>query len=253
MSDQPTGPVAYTDGGCVGNPGPGGWGVHVEYPDGRVVELGGGELETTNNRMELRAAIEAARAVASWPAATIIADSQYVLRGITQWIQGWKRKDWVTSTGEPVLNRDLWEELDAVASDRLTWQWAKGHSGVPGNERCDAIASWFSSSVGRLGGSGRADRATTVARRTAAASRPVRASGERAAAPVASKPSAAPRAGQWYISVVDGIPARHEYWGACESRVKGVKGAKFKKVRNSAEEQEAFAKWGVTANDLFGI
>ena len=162
MSERPAGPVAYTDGGCVGNPGPGGWGVHVEYPDGRVVELGGAELQTTNNRMELRAAIEAALAVSGWPSATIIADSQYVLKGITSWIAGWKRKGWKTATGQPVLNQDLWEELDAVATDRLTWEWAKGHSGVPGNERVDAIATWFSTGVGPLSGRRRGVGRTAV-------------------------------------------------------------------------------------------
>src|SRR3954468_18456441 len=150
MADSQDGPLAYTDGACIGNPGPGGWGVHVEYPDGRVVELGGSDLQTTNNRMELRAAIEAARATLGWPAATIVTDSQYVRRGITEWLAGWKRKGWITSTGTPVVNRDIWEELDAVADARLTWEWTRGHSGDPGNERCDEIAGWFSSSVAPL-------------------------------------------------------------------------------------------------------
>ena len=239
MSDRTAGPVAYTDGGCIRNPGPGGWGVHVEFPDGRVIELGGAELQTTNNRMELRAAIEAARAVADWPSATIIADSQYVLKGITQWVAGWKRKNWVTAAGEPVLNRDLWEELDAVATPKLTWEWAKGHSGVPGNERCDQIAGWFSSSVAPLGSSGVRRVPTAAAERA-----------PRKTASSSSRSSAT--AGTSYVSLVDGIPARHSTWGACESRVKGVKGARFKKVRNAAEAQDVFASWGVTAEDLYG-
>jgi ribonuclease HI len=235
MNDRPAVPVAYTDGGCVGNPGPGGWGVHVEYPDGRVIELGGAELQTTNNRMELRAAIEAARAVAGWPAATIIADSQYVLRGITSWVAGWKRKGWKTAAGQPVLNQDLWEELDAVATDRLTWEWAKGHSGVPGNERCDEIASWFAASVRPLDG-----RRLKVAPSAATNGR-------------ASGQSVPAGGGASYISLVDGIPARHGTWGDCEQRVKGVKGARFKKVRSPTEERDVFASWGVTDDDLFGI
>jgi ribonuclease HI len=238
MSERPDGPVAYTDGGCVGNPGPGGWGVHVEYPDGRVIELGGAEYETTNNRMELRAAIEAARAVAGYASATIVADSQYVLRGITEWVPGWKRKQWVTAAGQPVLNRDLWEELDAVATDALTWTWAKGHSGVPGNERCDEIASWFAASVRPLAGTRRRPAVSSSRRATPNGLSPTR----------RGAPS-----GTTYISVVDGIPARHSTWADCEQRVKGVKAARFKKVRGPAEEQEAFAKWGVTPNDLFGI
>jgi ribonuclease HI len=237
MSERPAGPVAYTDGACIGNPGPGGWAVHVEYPGGRVLELAGAELETTNNRMELRAAIEAARATAVWPAATIVTDSQYVLRGITEWLAGWKRQGWRTTTGQPVLNRDLWEELDEVAGGRLTWEWARGHSGVPGNERCDAIASWFAGSVQSLDGPRAAPRAS--ARRGTAAPSP------NSATPGGS--------GVSYVSVVDGIPARHATWAECERRVKGVKSARFKKVRSAAEEQETFSVWGVTPEDLYGI
>jgi ribonuclease HI len=238
MSVRLEGPVAYTDGGCIGNPGPGGWGVHVEYPDGRVIELGGAELQTTNNRMELRAAIEAARAVADWPRATIVADSQYVLRGITEWLAGWKRNGWLTTTGQPVVNRDLWEELDGVSSDCLTWEWAKGHSGVPGNERCDEIASWFAESVRPLD-RGRRISTPGVAPRT-------RRNGT-------SRPRASAPTGASYISLVDGIPARHTTWAECEQRVKGVKAARFKKVRSPAEADEVFASWGVTADDLFGV
>jgi ribonuclease HI len=211
----------------------------VEYPDGRVIEFGGAELQTTNNRMELRAAIEAARAVTGWPAATIVADSQYVLKGITAWVAGWKRKGWKTTAGQPVLNQDLWEELDAVATDRVTWEWAKGHSGVPGNERVDQIASWFSASVRPLDGRPPSTRRAPV---------PNRASPNGTSA--ARRPGAA---GTSYISLVDGIPARHQTWGECEQRVRGVKGARFKKVRSPAEEQDVFASWGVTADDLFGL
>lgn len=239
MSERPDGPVAYTDGGCVGNPGPGGWGVHIEYPDGRVIELGGSELQTTNNRMELRAAIEAARATLGWPAATIIADSQYVLRGITEWLPGWKRKNWITSIGSPVVNRDLWEELDALADKRLTWEWTRGHSGDPGNERCDEIASWFSGSVAPLGRRGSPARAAA----------PARINGER------STPRGSPgrAGGAQYLSLVDGILQRHRAWADCERRVRGVRSARYKKVRTLAEEQETLAKWGVTEADLFGV
>jgi ribonuclease HI len=239
MSERPEGPVAYTDGGCIGNPGPGGWGVHVEYPDGRVTELGGSELQTTNNRMELRAAIEAARATLGWPAATIIADSQYVLKGITQWLPGWKRKGWVTSTGQPVVNRDLWEELDAVADNRLTWEWTRGHSGDPGNERCDEIASWFSASVQPLG-----RKASPV--RPAS---PDRTNGQR----TASTSAPAKAGGALYLSLVDGILQRHSNWADCERRVRGVRSARYKKVRTPAEERETLTKWGVTEADLFGV
>jgi ribonuclease HI len=248
MSEENVGPVAYTDGGCIGNPGPGGWGVHIEYPDGRVVEFGGADFQTTNNRMELRAAIEAVRATLDWPSPTIVTDSQYVLRGITEWIAGWKRKGWVTSTGQPVVNRDLWEELDGLATKRLTWEWAKGHSGVPGNERCDQIATWFANSVRPLqprGAAASRPRTATAGGSNGAVSAPTRTR--------TSSTAKAPPPGTSYISVVDGIPARHHTWYDCEQRVRGVKSARFKKVRSRAEEQEMFAKWGVTADDLFGI
>src|SRR3712207_6167995 len=113
--ETPANTVAYTDGSCIGNPGPGGWGVHAELADGRVLELGGGELETTNNRMELRAAIEALRATAGCPAVTIVTDSSYVQNGVTRWLAGWKRNGWRTAAGEPVENQELWSELDALS------------------------------------------------------------------------------------------------------------------------------------------
>jgi ribonuclease HI len=242
--------VAYTDGGCLGNPGPGGWGVHVEYPDGRVIDLGGSELQTTNNRMELRAAIEAVRATRGWPAATIIADSQYVIKGITSWVAGWKRKGWVTSTGQPVVNQDLWEELDALADERLTWEWTRGHSGDPGNERCDEIAAWFSSSVAPLSRRGAPARS---ARGAAPASAP-RPNGKSSAPSAAARaPGKAAPPGTTYLSLVDGILQRHSAWADCERRVRGVRSARYKKVSTPAEEQETLSKWGVTEADLFGV
>ncbi len=241
-------PVAYTDGSCIGNPGPGGWGVHVEYPDGRVVELGGGDLRTTNNRMELRAAIEAVRATLDWPAVTVITDSQYVRRGVTEWVAGWKRKGWITSTGTPVVNQDLWTELDALADARVTWGWIKGHSGDPGNERCDAIARWFSESIQPLA-AGRKTRKSEADRQPM--SRP--APGGGAAASSAGQVTARPPAGSYYVSVVDGIPARHEIWADCQRRVTGVRGARYKKVRGPAEEAAVMKAWGLTPDDLYGI
>jgi ribonuclease HI len=144
--------VAYTDGACIGNPGPGGWGVFVAYPDGEGVDLGGADENTTNNRMELRAAIEAVRATLEVPAVTIVTDSQYVQRGITEWVKRWKRSGWTNADGKPVANRDLWAELDALADDRVTWEWRRGHAGDPGNERAHALASsWARGACSRLG------------------------------------------------------------------------------------------------------
>lgn len=130
----------YTDGACTGNPGPGGWGVLI-LEDGARTELYGGERDTTNNQMELMAAIEGLRATKEAKAVTIYTDSQYVKNGITSWIAGWKRNGWKTAARKPVKNRELWEALDAeVAGRAVEWRWVKGHDGDPGNERADALA-----------------------------------------------------------------------------------------------------------------
>ncbi len=132
--------IAYTDGACSGNPGPGGWGVWLRS-GGHEKELCGGEKMTTNQRMELQAAIEALKALKKTSAVTIVTDSKYVLTGITEWIHNWKKKGWKNSKKEAVANRELWEELDKLnANHQVTWQWVKGHSGDEGNERADELA-----------------------------------------------------------------------------------------------------------------
>ena len=136
---------AYTDGACSGNPGPGGWGVLLLARDGGKVlkqrELNGGEPETTNNRMELLAAIEALDALERRSAITVVTDSAYVKNGVTGWIFGWKKNGWKTSGKKPVKNVDLWQRLDeAQARHDVTWEWVKGHAGHPENERADELA-----------------------------------------------------------------------------------------------------------------
>lgn len=134
----------YTDGGCSGNPGPGGWGVVVIY-NGTARELSGGEHETTNNRMELTAAINALSIVVNTPQfaglpVTLNIDSQYVKNGITSWIKSWKAKGWKTADKKPVKNKDLWEKLDALNSRlNVNWNWVKGHAGIEYNEVCDQL------------------------------------------------------------------------------------------------------------------
>ncbi len=136
---------AYTDGACSGNPGPGGWGALLIAKDGEATvkerELSGGEAETTNNRMELLAAINALETLDRATKITVVTDSVYVKNGVTDWISGWKRNGWKTSSKKPVKNADLWQRLDA-AQDRhaVTWEWVKGHAGHPENERADALA-----------------------------------------------------------------------------------------------------------------
>ena len=130
----------YTDGACSGNPGPGGWGA-ILRKDATEKELFGGEALTTNNRMEMRAVIEALRALKTPVEARVHTDSQYVQKGISEWIHGWKRRGWKTSNKEPVKNEDLWRELDRLAAQhRIEWIWVKGHAGHPENERADQLA-----------------------------------------------------------------------------------------------------------------
>ena len=131
----------YTDGACKGNPGPGGWGAWLCSGE-HERELCGGELLTTNNRMELTAVIEALAALKSRSRVKLYLDSEYVRNGITSWIHNWKRRGWRTADNKPVKNVDLWERLDAqVQAHDIQWCWVKGHSGDPGNERADALAN----------------------------------------------------------------------------------------------------------------
>ena len=135
----------FTDGACRGNPGPGGWGALLLAKDGDAIvkerELSGGESETTNNRMELLAAISALEALERSSAITVVTDSAYVKNGVTSWIHGWKRNGWKTSAKKPVKNVDLWLRLDdAQARHDVTWEWVKGHAGHPENERADELA-----------------------------------------------------------------------------------------------------------------
>lgn len=131
----------YTDGACSGNPGPGGWGALLLYGENEK-EITGGEFETTNNRMELTAAIEALRLLKRRCTVHLHTDSTYVRDGITKWITGWKAKGWKTAAKKPVKNEDLWRALDSAAAKHdIEWKWVKGHAGDPGNERADALAN----------------------------------------------------------------------------------------------------------------
>ncbi len=132
--------IAYTDGACSGNPGPGGWGVWLQYGV-HEKELYGGEQQTTNQRMELQAAIEALKALKKPSSICIYSDSKYVIQGITQWIHGWKKRGWKNSAKQAVANQDLWQALDALNQvHQVDWQWVKGHAGNEGNEKADMLA-----------------------------------------------------------------------------------------------------------------
>jgi ribonuclease HI len=140
---------AYTDGACSGNPGPGGWGVVLQFGD-HERELKGGEGDTTNNRMELTAAIEALKALKEPCHVALTTDSTYVKDGITKWLANWKRNGWKTAAKKPVKNQDLWQQLEhCVAQHTVEWLWVKGHSGHPENERADSLANEGMSALNR--------------------------------------------------------------------------------------------------------
>jgi ribonuclease HI len=242
MPDRPI--LVFTDGAAKGNPGPGGWGVIVVTPHAHVTELGGGSPHTTNNKMELSGAIAALQHVADGPGpVAIYTDSTYVIKGITQWVWGWRQRGWKTTQGGDVLNRDLWEELSRLVGARargdVDWRWVRGHVGTPGNERADQIAVAFSLQQppdlydGPLAAHPLplldlpAD--TALPKRTTDSTS--RANGKAAA--------------YSYLSVVDGVPMRHRTWAECEGRVKGRAGARFKKAASLADESAILRDWGI--------
>jgi ribonuclease HI len=146
MSSQATIQSIYTDGACTGNPGPGGWGVVIYFDDGSVHEIGDASKTTTNNRMEMQAAIAALEFLESSPQTkpiTLYTDSEYLINCVTKWVKGWKRKGWKKSDGKPVLNQDLLQILDNLNNQQIKWQHVRGHAGNIGNERCDTIARSF--------------------------------------------------------------------------------------------------------------
>lgn len=232
--------TVFTDGAAKGNPGPGGWGAIVAT-DERVRELGGGSPHTTNNQMELTGVIEALRAAHGVEGRIELhTDSTYVIRGITEWIHGWRRRGWRTAEGRPVLNRDLWEALALEVAGRgrggIHWHYVRGHSAIPGNERCDEIATSFA--AGRRPDLYRGPRAgypVALHERPADTSLPRRGSG-------ADRGGPAPAYS--YLSLVDGVAMRHATWADCERRVRGVSGARFKKAAGADDEAAILRAWG---------
>jgi ribonuclease HI len=234
--------VVFCDGAAKGNPGPGGWGVVIATPDGRVIEKGGAAAHTTNNKMELTAAIQALRTVASVDGLVAMhTDSTYVIKGVSEWIWGWRRRDWKTAAGTDVLNRDLWQSLDALVNARgkggVAWHYVRGHSGIPGNERVDAIAD----------GLARGAAVTLFEGSLADYSLPIFDLPDDTSVPKRSAGSARSSKGAAYsyLSLVDGTAMRHATWADCERRVKGRSGARFKKAMDAADESAILRDWNV--------
>ncbi len=250
MESHPT--RVFADGACSGNPGPGGWGVIIVTSDGEVTELGGHEPGTTNNRMELTAVGKALRHLERTPGPVhIYTDSTYVIQGITRWVFGWSRRGWKTAEGGDVANALYWKRLMALLAERkqtfapeaavVEWHYVRGHIGVPGNERVDEIAVAYSKGrsiqlyKGALPGYGVA--VNELPEDT-------------------SVPEEKPRQGEAkakaysYLSEVGRTVMRHTTWAACERRVKGVPGARFKKTRSAEDEAKVLEDWGVKAQDV---
>jgi ribonuclease HI len=235
--------LIFTDGACSGNPGPGGWGSVVVSPRGEVRELGGAKDHTTNNEMELTATIEALRKIRNMKEPVhLYTDSTYVIRGITQWIWGWKKKSWKTAEGQEVSNQDLWKSLDSLVRERgaegkIEWLYSRGHVGTPGNERCDEIAVAFSKHqwVELYKGS-------LLQYPIAIYDVP-----EDSSLPE-MKPKQEKKVAYSYLSQLGSTVLRHRDWSSCERRVKGQSGAKFKKAMSAAEEKEILKAWGLSEN-----
>lgn len=224
------GPVVYTDGACLGNPGPGGWGVRIYFPNGTIQELGGAAAATTNNRMELQAAIEALKTLGGGAQATVYTDSRYVIDGLTKWLPAWRRRGWVTTAQTPVKNRDLWVTLDQYQHRGITWKHVRGHSGDPNNERVDTIARAFA--AGKM--------LTLFSGPCGAPLDPVQPLQPSSPGPATPPPQGQAQSpttvlSEGYVSIVQGVPLWHRQWAECAKRVHGVSGARYKKVRTREE------------------
>lgn len=233
----------FTDGASKGNPGPGGWGAVVFHAE-KVVELGGREVETTNNRMELRAAIEGLKAIASLnrkEEIVVFSDSSYVINGITKWIFGWEKNNWQSSKKEPVANSDLWQELKKETSGKnISWRQVPGHSDVAGNERANDIAEEFA--FGRKlelfhGPSG--SYGIALLSRDEPLDRDGKISSLKKAT---TKKKTSTQPAYSYVSMVDGKIETHRTWEQCKARVSG-KRALFKKALTAEDEKSIIASF----------
>lgn len=234
--------VIFTDGACLGNPGPGGWGCVIAWPNQCVQEYGGREADTTNNRMELKALITALDRLNQRQAeflstrrVKVFSDSSYVLNGVQKWLQGWKSRGWKTVEGKPVANPDLWQKLDELVYQSgflrrfsVEWIWVRGHADIPGNERCDQIATQLA-------------QGTTVDFFDG----PMNSYFVDPLLSWESPEEEAVYAKPVYLSLVDGVLQKHSQWSDCERRVKGRSGVKYRKAMSREEEKKILKEWGV--------
>jgi ribonuclease HI len=213
----------YTDGSSRGNPGPGGWGAVIIDGD-RVKEIGGREVKTTNNRMEMVASIEALSKTLVGSEVELHTDSSYLINGITKWVHGWAKGGWKTKTKEDVLNKDLWIKLkEETDKRRVGWEKVAGHSGHVMNDRCDEIATEFADNKDVKLYSGPSITYEVL---------------DRKPKPADKKSKGKLGKAYSYVSKVNNIIQVDKTWGECEQRVKGVKGARFRKALNAEEERE---------------
>lgn len=214
----------FTDGSSRGNPGPGGWGAII-LSDEKVIEIGGREDETTNNRMEMTAVISALKSVSNDEEINLYTDSAYVLNGATRWVKGWEKNNWKTSTKDDVLNKDLWQKLvDLTAHRNISWNLIKGHAGNPGNERCDVIATSF------------ADNSPTTLYDGSKQEYKINLQDITMKSSEKSKSKSKSKAHS-YVSMVDSKIMVHKTWDECKARVQGVSGARFKKSVSPEDEE----------------
>jgi ribonuclease HI len=232
----------YTDGACSGNPGPGGWACLLGGA-GRVILARGYDEPTTNNRMEMRAALEALLLMAKefdlkkLSEIHLFTDSSYVSKGITEWVHGWKKRNWVKADGQAVGNIDLWQELDqsfngnAELKKKLKWQLVAGHSGVAGNEYVDqaAVLSYVDKSSQRQDW-----EIKKFSEKSIFEAFPILRSSTSSSS-ISKRSSSGSSGKAFYVSIVKGELKRHQTWAECEARVKGVAGARFKKLKSEAE------------------
>ncbi len=229
--------IIYSDGACSGNPGPGGWACILKTPDGRVLEKSGYSPSTTNNRMEMSGALYALLSLPTKANAIVLTDSSYLIRGITQWVFGWMRRDWKNAEGAEVLNKDLWQELlKATKGKKIEWRYIPGHKGFAGNERVDQLAVAESMRQPLYPFSG-----TLSDYPYAILPLP-----EKFPIPEMKKNgNSQKKENNFYLSLVNGILERHQTWDQCQRKVKGVSQARFKKVSSEAEAQETLKSWGL--------